>query len=851
MRASSLLNAIVLALAVHAAEAAHAQVLFVDGSARPGGDGASWASAISDLDDALGRARGGAASEVWVREGLYVPRRDDGRDPRTARFDVAGGLTVYGGFRGDERSPAERDAARHPTVLSGDLRGNDEIDGDRSDNAYRVVEASSGEVVLDGLTIRAGQADGLALAEREGAAVGGAAGSIRLVACRLEANEATDGGAALAARGARVALRACLVRANRAPLGAVALAPDADDEIDIEDCTFAANHGTALAVRGADREGQLLVRGCTFTANDAAGGSTVAIEESHATVSSCLFVANVGGDGAALRVTSSVALVRDSTFLEHASSGDGGAILVASSSERATRIERCAFVANSATNGAGAAVDGAASVTIVDCTFAANEAAEAGGAVASGAPDLAGAPGPALRLERCVLRGNRATAAGGALFVKRHALEIADCLVVGNEAPSGAAVRSAFTSALIVRSTIAGNRAAASRARGGAAIGAGVVKSEGPLTLVDCVLWANEAAGVDAFAAQVLLTPPDGAPASLVVLRSCVEGLPPEFEAAGGISADPVFLDLDGEDDVAGTADDDLALAASSPCINRGDPTLRGTDGADALGAPRVRACRVDLGGLESALQPADEPDCDGDGTPDACAIADGAGDCDGNGAPDACEISAGAPDCDANGVPDACELAFGSFAATSAVSTPFGAGAPLAFTVRDPGPAQSDVTFTLKARGDFGGPGQAVDITVNGVPVGAIFGKGSHCAHEPEVRTYAIPKGDWNAATDGGDITVAFMPSATVDPSACVQSLAQATVAFSLLPVADANSNGLVDACEPRADLDGDGAVGATDVATLLAAWGPCDGCNADLDRSGAVGAEDLALLLAAWTEA
>ncbi|MCH8053914.1 MAG: VCBS repeat-containing protein, partial [Planctomycetes bacterium] len=50
-------------------------------------------------------------------------------------------------------------------------------------------------------------------------------------------------------------------------------------------------------------------------------------------------------------------------------------------------------------------------------------------------------------------------------------------------------------------------------------------------------------------------------------------------------------------------------------------------------------------------------------------------------------------------------------------------------------------------------------------------------------------------------------------------------------------------------ADLDGNGEVGAFDLALLLGSWGPCDGdCPADLDDSGSVGAFDLALLLGAW---
>ena len=49
--------------------------------------------------------------------------------------------------------------------------------------------------------------------------------------------------------------------------------------------------------------------------------------------------------------------------------------------------------------------------------------------------------------------------------------------------------------------------------------------------------------------------------------------------------------------------------------------------------------------------------------------------------------------------------------------------------------------------------------------------------------------------------------------------------------------------------DLDGNGSVGAADLAALLAAWGPATaGQPADFDRNGAVDAGDLARILANW---
>lgn len=63
-----------------------------------------------------------------------------------------------------------------------------------------------------------------------------------------------------------------------------------------------------------------------------------------------------------------------------------------------------------------------------------------------------------------------------------------------------------------------------------------------------------------------------------------------------------------------------------------------------------------------------------------------------------------------------------------------------------------------------------------------------------------------------------------------------------------DANGDGVPDECACIADLDGDGLVGATDLAALLASWGSCTRCPPDLDADGEVAASDLAALLASW---
>ncbi len=49
-------------------------------------------------------------------------------------------------------------------------------------------------------------------------------------------------------------------------------------------------------------------------------------------------------------------------------------------------------------------------------------------------------------------------------------------------------------------------------------------------------------------------------------------------------------------------------------------------------------------------------------------------------------------------------------------------------------------------------------------------------------------------------------------------------------------------------ADFNGDGQVGAFDLANLLGHWDACADCPYDLDGDGSVGPNDLAILLAAW---
>ncbi|MDR4469758.1 MAG: right-handed parallel beta-helix repeat-containing protein [Nitrospira sp.] len=123
------------------------------------GDGSSWANATGDLQAALDNC---ATNEVWVAAGTYKPTAyplgcTSCSSPRNYAFFIKDGMKVYGGFAGGEAALTDR-VPGNETILSGDVDNNNIWD---SGNAYHIVVSSNAnDIVLDGLTIKNGYADG-------------------------------------------------------------------------------------------------------------------------------------------------------------------------------------------------------------------------------------------------------------------------------------------------------------------------------------------------------------------------------------------------------------------------------------------------------------------------------------------------------------------------------------------------------------------------------------------------------------------------------------------------------------------------------------------------------------------
>ncbi len=136
-------------------------VLYVDQHAPGTGNGGSWADAFKELRTATCVASQfhPSVQEIWVAEGTYKPAPPNGS--RTARFGF-GDMSAYGGFAGTETHRDQRDPAAHPTILSGDLNGDDGPDFQNYiDNAVVVVHFVSESLrTLDGFTITGGNGGG-------------------------------------------------------------------------------------------------------------------------------------------------------------------------------------------------------------------------------------------------------------------------------------------------------------------------------------------------------------------------------------------------------------------------------------------------------------------------------------------------------------------------------------------------------------------------------------------------------------------------------------------------------------------------------------------------------------------
>lgn len=510
-------------------------VWYVDADAPAGGDGMSWATAFTDLHDALEAVGDGDA--IWIAEGTYTPDRGTGDRSLFFGFPPRRSVSIYGGFAGDETLLEERDWEAHPTILSGDLHGDDGAGfANMEENSYHLfstIEHEDSQIyVLDGLTLQGGNANGEG-GNSEGGAItipGFYPPDLHLYRCRFVYNQAEYCGGAL-----------CIF----ARFGSI---------LSMSDCGF--HHNRVIG-------------------EDGFGGAVGLWVYVDATVARCRFTDNTAPLGGAIGSLSMSMDATDCVFRNN-SADIGGAIRGGWYFEGRS----CQFSGNHAVTHGGAIWTDGMGWTIVESILHDNHAGGSGGAVYSGADERlniintrllgnsAGLDGGAIysrqlyyypprnTLVNCELAGNRAEGNGGAYYQRRTAPALGSA--------------GEYDTATFINCTIADNAAVG--------VGGGIMYAETvQCTITNTILWQNVDSTGMGESAQVV--PGEAYPPEI---NYCdVHGWTGALGGEGNFEANPRFHNAPGLDGVVGTLDDDRRFANFAQLADAGSTAALPADEYD------------------------------------------------------------------------------------------------------------------------------------------------------------------------------------------------------------------------------------------------------------------------------
>ncbi len=290
----------------------------------------------------------------------------------------------------------------------------------------------------------------------------------------------------------------------------------------------------------------------TFTQNTVTGGGAYFNSSTSPSISQCVWqqnssVVNSGSNSSAILTLSGNLSLSQCSFIQNNASGAGTIRLFGTGSTQT--FSKCLFNGNTAQS-ESAGINSSSSMTIQlsQSVFVNNSAVGWGGAVRFGAGTQT--------VDNCVFANNTASSNGGAVFTGANT-SIRNSVFYGNSA------------------TLQG----------------GAIQSNTNATISNCIIYNNTApTGAGIHVAS-------GTP---VVEYSNVQG---GFTGTGNINANPNFVnenDLDGADNIWGTADDGLQLQPNSPSINSGNNT--GASATDLAGNTRIQNTTIDMGAYEKGI---------------------------------------------------------------------------------------------------------------------------------------------------------------------------------------------------------------------------------------------------------
>ena len=365
----------------------------VSAAALPGGDGLTWTSAFTDLQDALDAARAQplfVPQHIWIAPGTYRP--DRGTELRASAFIIDRPMELLGGFAGTESSASERLSSTPMPVLTGDLG----VPTSRADNALHVVivRDDTAESRLERLIVRDGNAD--------------------------DANVAFGrfGGGVLIEDGSPT-IDGCLITACTARDGAGIYADSGEPTITQ---TMVSQNGATTSGGGAYLKDGGHVIGSIFNSNNGPSGAGLFVCCGGGEIRDSLFQGNFGNNGGGIFFGVGAPQIARCTFISN--SAMRGAGIYASRS--GGTIASCRFASNTASDGGGVYID--LGVTLVNCLFTRNTAFSFGGAIyARNNPAIVG----------CTIYSNGAGFSGGGVHHASGVSTLANSILWANTDSTG------------------------------------------------------------------------------------------------------------------------------------------------------------------------------------------------------------------------------------------------------------------------------------------------------------------------------------------------------------------------------------------------------------------------------
>ena len=251
-------------------------------------------------------------------------------------------------------------------------------------------------------------------------------------------------------------------------------------------------------------------------------------------------------------------------------------------------LSHCVFSGNKAQDGAGMYNHDNCTSVLKDCIFRGNLLTSGSG---GGMKNLYSSP----TLINCIFTGNIAAYAGGGIFNSYSSnVSLINCIFSGNSTGyhGGVMYNKESSSPKLINCTLSGNSVGEYGYCGGV-----YNESDCNPILTNSILWGNRDQNGAVELAQVY----GGTP---VVNYCCIQGWKGNLGGTGNIGKDPMFVDANGVDSVAGTEDDNLRLLAGSPCLDAGDNSvLPPSVITDLDGNPRIINGTVDMGAYEGPKQ--------------------------------------------------------------------------------------------------------------------------------------------------------------------------------------------------------------------------------------------------------